>query len=113
MNGHDHGTDYKQINGIHHYTLNSISYIWQDCQEKFSYSKEIHDKYPGLEDMILYEEALHVIVTIDENHNIIIDGMEGRYQKHSPQDIGMEMSYNGVSIKAKTISAFIPNLKNN
>lgn len=113
MNGHDHGTDYKQINGIHYYTLNSISYIWQGCQEKFSYTKEIHDKYRGLENMILYEEAFHVIVTIDENHDIMIDGMEGRYQKHSPQDIGMEIYYNGVSIEAKTISVFIPNLKDN
>lgn len=67
MNGHDHGDNVKAINGIYYYTLNSMSYIFHGIKETFNYSKEIHERYPYLKDMILYEEPLHVIVTIDEN----------------------------------------------
>ncbi|SCG82438.1 hypothetical protein DW1_0830 [Proteiniborus sp. DW1] len=70
MNGHDHRDGVKVINGIHYYTLNSMSCFWHGIKETFNYSKEIHDRYPYLKDMILYEEALHAIVTIDENMSV-------------------------------------------
>jgi predicted phosphodiesterase len=107
MNGHDHGDDFKVINGIHYYTLNSMSYIWHGMKETFNYSKEIHKKYPYLKDLILYEEPLHVIVTIDENMNVKIDGMEGHYQNIAPEDVGMGDIWNGISIKPKTSSIYI------
>ncbi|WP_271814609.1 hypothetical protein [Clostridium beijerinckii] len=89
MNGHDHGDNVKVINGIHYYTLNSMSYIWHGIKETFNCSNEIHKKYPYLKDLILYEEPLHVIVKIDDNMNVQIDGMEGHYQNVTPKDIGM------------------------
>lgn len=107
MNGHDHGDDIKFINGIHYYTLNSMSYIWHGIKETFNYSQEIHKRYPYLKDLILYEEPLHVIVTIDDNMNVQIHGMEGHYQNISPQDIGMGNIWNGVSIKPRTSSLYI------
>lgn len=107
MNGHDHGDDVKTINGIHYYTLNSMSYIWHGIKETFNYSNEIHQKNPYLKDLILYEEPLHVIVTIDENMNVQIDGMEGHYQNVTPQDIGMGNRWNGVSIEPETSSLYI------
>lgn len=107
MNGHDHGDDMKVINGIYYYTLNSISYIWHGIKETFNYSNEIHKKYPYLKDLILYEEPLHVIVTIDEDMNVQIDGMEGHYQNVTPKDIGMGNRWNGVSIEPKTSSLHI------
>lgn len=107
INGHDHGDDVRVINGIHYYTLNSISYIWHGIKETFNYSSEIHIKYPYLKDLILYEEPLHVIVLIDENMNVQIKGMEGHYQNVTPKDIGMENIWNGVSIEPKTSSLYI------
>ncbi len=107
MNGHDHGDDVKVINGIHYYTLNSMTYIWHGIKETFNYSNEIHKKYPYIKDLILYKEPLHVIVTIDENMNVQIDGMEGHYQNVTPKDIGMGNTWNGISIAPKTSSLYI------
>lgn len=107
MNGHDHGDDVKIINGIHYYTLNSMSYIWHGTKETFNYSDEIHNQYPYLKDMILYEEPLHAIVTIDENMNVQIEGVEGHYQNVTPKDIGLTNIWNGVSIEPKTSSLYI------
>jgi hypothetical protein len=107
MNGHDHGDDVKEINGIHYYTLNSMSYIWHGIKETFNYSKETHNKYPFLKDIILYEEALHVIVTIDEYMNVQINGVEGHYQNITPYDIGIGNTWNDVSIEPRTSSLYI------
>lgn len=107
VNGHDHGADCKVINNIYYYTLNSTSYIWHGTKEVFNYSYEIHKKYPYLKDLILYKEALHVIVNIDNEMNVSIEGINGNYQKHSPNDIGLTKTWNGVSIEAKTPSEYI------
>lgn len=107
MNGNDHGDSVKMINGIYYYSLNSTSYIWQGIKETYSYSKEIHDKYPHLKNLILYKEPLHIIVTIDEEMNVKIEGMNGYYQNVTPQDIGIGDTWNGVSIKPQTSSLYI------
>ncbi|WP_156939826.1 hypothetical protein [Clostridium lundense] len=44
-------------------------------KERFNYSKEIHEKYTGLKDMILYKDALYAIVTIAGDGKLIIEGM--------------------------------------
>jgi hypothetical protein len=107
VNGHDHGGNYKLINNIYYYTLNSSSYIWHGTKEVFNYSKETHEQYPYLKDLILYKEALHIIVDIDDDMNVSIEGIDGHYQKHSPYDIGLTSTWNGVSIEAKTPSLYI------
>ena len=107
INGHDHGGDCKVINNIYYYTLNSSSYIWHGTKEIFSYSDKIHKQYPYLKDLILYKQALHVIIDIDDEMNVSIEGMNGDYQKHSPSDIGLTNRWNGVSIEPKTPSVYI------
>lgn len=107
MNGHDHGNDVKIIKGIHYYTLNSMSYIWQGIKETFNYSEELHNQYPSLMNLILYQEALHAIVMIDKNMNIQINGMEGHYQNITPDDIDMGKTWNGVTIEPRTSSLYI------
>lgn len=104
MNGHDHGDDVKQINGIRYYTLNSASYIWQGRKELFVYSEETHRKYPYLKNMILYQEPLHIIVTVDDDMNIEIKGMNGHYQNATPADAQIGNRWNGVSILPITSS---------
>ena len=108
MNGHDHGDSIATINGISYYSLNSASYIWHGLKEVYSYSPEIHRQYPHIKDMILYEEALCVIVTIDEQMNVQIEGMEGHYQATTPEQVGMGDMWNGVSTRPRTSSLFIP-----
>jgi 3',5'-cyclic AMP phosphodiesterase CpdA len=107
MNGHDHGDDIKEINGIHYYTLNSISYIWHGLKKTHSYSKEIHEKYPYMKEMLLYEDPLHVIVTIDDDMHINIKGMEGNYQNLTPKEIALGNRLNAVSIEPRTSSLTI------
>lgn len=109
MNGNDHGDAVKLINGIYYYSLNSASCIWHGVKETYSYSQDIHDKYPHLKNMILYDEPLHIIVTIDEKNNVIIEGIKGHYQNITPNDIGIGNMWNGVSIKPQTSSLYIAN----
>lgn len=112
MNGHDHGNCVKIINGICYYSLNSASYIWQNVKETYYYTKEIHQKYPYLKNLILYREPLHVIVSIDEAGTVKIEGMKGSYLNVAPEDIGMGDSWNGVSIKPETDSICIARQRN-
>lgn len=105
MNGHDHGNAVVDISGICYYTLNSMSYIWHGLKETFNYSKEIHEKYPGLKDMILYKDGLHAIVTINGDGQLIIEGMRGNYQNITPSDVGIwNNMWNGVSIEPIVLS---------
>lgn len=107
MNGHDHGDGIRVINGIPYYSLNSASYVWQPnpiCR----YSEEMHERFPSLKNYIVYEEALHIIVDIDEAMNVTITGMEGSYQEVTPGDVGMGYIWNNVSIEPRTSSIYIP-----
>lgn len=105
MNGHDHGDGAVNINGICYYTLNSMSYIWHGLKETYNYSKETHERYPGLKDMILYKDGLHAIVTITTERQLEIEGMIGNYQNLKPSDVGiMDNVWNGVSIEPQVSS---------
>ena len=107
INGHEHGTGVKEIGGIYYYRLNSASYYWQNVREMYLYGEEIHKKYPYLKNLVLYREALHVIVEIDEKMNVNIRGMEGHYLTVGPEEIGMGNTWNGVSILPRTESLAI------
>lgn len=112
MNGNDHGDAVKLINGIYYYSLNSTSYIWHGVKETYHYSQDVHEKYPHLKNLILYEEPLHIIITIDEKINVKIEGMKGHYQNVTPKDVGIGNTWNGVSIKPQTSSLYIANEQN-
>lgn len=100
MNGHDHGDDLKIINGIPYFTVNSMSYIWHD-REKFAYSKNIHNEYPFIKNMILYKSPLYCVVEMEEE-NIKIYGTESDYQTITPEDVDIVgRRWNGVSIEPK------------
>lgn len=107
MNGHDHGDRVGMINDICYYSLNSASYIWNGVKETYNYSKIIHEKYPHLKNLILYKQPLHIIVTIDDERNVKIEGMSGQYQNITPEDVGIGDSWNGVSTKPETSSLYI------
>ena len=98
MNGHDHGNDLKTVNDIPYFTVNSTSYIWHG-RETYAYSKEAHNKYPFLKNVILYETPLYCIVEIEED-NIKIRRTKSGYQVIIPEDVGIVgRQWNGVSIE--------------
>lgn len=99
INGHDHGDSLKKMGQTYYFGLNSMSYIWFGHQfEHFSYADEIHEQYPSLKDMVLYQEGLYSIITITEDGGIDIQGMNGHYQNISPKELGLEDVWNGRSI---------------
>lgn len=107
VNGHDHGDSIKKIGDTIYFGVNAMSYIWVGPEyEHFCYSKEIHKKYPYIKDLILYNEGLYGIVTIKEDGNIEIKGMEGSYQNVTPIELGLGDRWNGRSI-LPVISEFI------
>jgi len=105
MNGHDHGEHVEKIGKTYYYSLNSMSYIWVGPQyEHFDYSKETHAKYPYLKDLVLYEDGLYALVTIFEDGNFEIKGMEGAYDNVSPQSLGIGDRWNGRNINPSVSS---------
>lgn len=107
MNGHDHGDAVQNVNGIWYYSLNTASYAWQSAKALYAYAPEVHERYLSLKYMLLYREALHSIVTIDGAGNVEIRGMEGHYDRVTPQDAGIGDVWNGISIKPRTSSLTI------
>lgn len=107
INGHDHGDAMEQINGISYYSLNAASYIWHGTKPIYAYGTEIHNRYPALKHMILYEEPLHVIISIDGQGEVEIEGMRTHYQSVTPEEAGIGATWNGVSILPRASSLHI------
>ena len=90
MNGHDHTDSVEKINKTYYYTVNSIAYKWLGFETLPAFY-EIRRRQPQLKDIILNEAALSAIITINENNNIEIRGMRGRYKDFLPEDVGIAM----------------------
>jgi 3',5'-cyclic AMP phosphodiesterase CpdA len=96
VNGHDHGDSLEKIGQTYYFGLNSMSYIWFGPQyEHFCYSNEIHEQYPFLKDLVLYEDGLYAVVTITEDYGVEIEGIRGDYQNITPKELGLGDMWNG------------------
>ena len=105
MNGHDHGDDFKTMEGIPYYTVNSAGYVW--CGFQIMNSEELLEKYGYLKGFLFYKHALYVDVEIDDSQ-IRICGIDGEYLSVTPDDVGLgTYIWNGVSIKPHTSSVVI------
>lgn len=108
VNGHDHTDSIEKINKTYYFTLNAISYKWFGPEfEHFCYSSEIHEKYPSLKDIVLHSEPLSAIISIDEQYNIEIQGMEGGYQKITPKELGITGPWDGRIISPNVSSMWL------
>lgn len=86
MNGHDHGSDLKEINGVPYYTVSSAS--------QFCYWSADGSQVENL----FYRDPLHVIVELDEDE-IRIQGMESDFEDLRPEDVGIyDYRWNGVDV---------------
>ena len=66
FNGHSHDDHAMEINGTHYIRINSSSYVWMGDKYKHeSYSKEIHKKFPWLQNVVPYKTPLWAFVEMD------------------------------------------------
>jgi len=88
MNGHDHGSDLKWVNGVPYYTVSSASqFCWWGVN---AHGAEVKN--------LFYKDPLHVIVELDENE-IRIHGMESEFESLTPEDVGVfDYRWNGVDV---------------
>ena len=86
MNGHDHGSDLKWVNGVPYYTVSSASqFCWWSIE-------------PPEVKNLFYKDPLHVIVELDEDE-IRIQGMESEFMDIKPEDVGItDYRWNGVDV---------------
>lgn len=88
MNGHDHGSDLKQLDGVPYYTVSSASqFCWWGGDP------------PGSRvENLFYKDPLHVIVELAEDE-IRIRGMESSFEGLTPEDVGVyDYRWNGVDV---------------
>lgn len=105
VNGHDHGDSIEKIGKTIYFGLNAMSYIWVGPEyEHFCYSKEIHNRYPYIKDMILYKNGLYTMVTITKDGEVEIEGMEDEYDNVTPIELNVGDTWNGRSILPKVSS---------
>lgn len=126
MNGHDHGEDFKLLDHVPYYTMNSAFGPWIGVPNDDPVIKE---KYAYLYGYVPYDRALSAVVTITDvsdracktdaraddamsgaGHGITvrIDGMLAEYEAVTPAELGLEKPrWNGVSIEPKASSVSI------
>lgn len=97
MNGHDHGSDLKWVNGVPYYTVSSASqFCWWGGDPPGSEVKNL-----------FYQDPLHVIVELEENE-IRIQGMESDFDGLRPEDVGiLDYRWNGVDVHPKSLSCVL------
>lgn len=85
MNGNDHGDDFRVVDGVPYYLVNSAAYMW--C-----------------ESIVPYRDALSVCVEID-GHELRITGMDSGYITKTPEDASLhERTWNGVLVAPRASS---------
>lgn len=99
MNGHDHGSDLKWVNGVPYYTISSASqFCWWGGD-------------PPRVENLFYKDPLHVIVEVDESE-IRILGMESEFAALKPEDVGVyDYRWNGVDVHPRAQSQVLPRKK--
>lgn len=97
MNGHDHGSDLKIINGVPYYTVNSASqFCWWGGNPPGSEIKNL-----------FYKDALNVIVELDAEEIRMI-GMESEFCGLRPEDVGvLDYKWNGADVHPETLSCVL------
>ena len=111
MNGHDHGDDFKVVDQVPFYTLNSAYGPWIGIPNG---DADLVRKYEHLHGYVPYDRALNAVVTIesdaDRKHSgvIRIEGMQGNYESVTPAELGLVDPYwNGVSVEPRASSFVI------
>ena len=92
FSGHHHTDFHNTIHGIHHLSINSMSFIWiglnyeHECK---CWSKEIEEKYHLLKHLIPYNDPLWAVMTIYSDGEIAIEGRQTGYTGPPPEELGL------------------------
>ena len=100
MNGHDHGNDCRKIGETVFFTVNAMSYVWQNLKPTNAFSEEEYRKHPGLRNLLLYRDPLWATVELTP-HSVRIAGKKSEWLRETPQEIGMGDCWNGVKLAAE------------
>ncbi len=108
FNGHDHAGSNITINKVNYIGINGMSYIWfGDLCTLKPYSREMYQQYPLLNEIVLYDESLFAVVTIDTSGEIHLEGRTGGYKTISPTDLGLSDHWNGRKLSSVISSLHI------
>jgi len=111
MNGHDHGTDCRVVQGTVYYALNSMTYHWHNRTDIRPFEDEFYQKYPDLKHMVLYKDPLYCIIEIGGG-KVRITGAKSDYWKITPEDVGiLDRRWDNVSVQPEALDLefFLPN----
>lgn len=104
MNGHDHGNDCRKIGRTVFFTVNAMSYVWQNLKPANAFPEEEYQKRPGLRNLLLYRDPLWATVELTP-HSVHIAGQKSEWLRETPQEIGMGDRWNGVKLAAEIPNA--------
>ena len=78
INGHYHKDFIRLLNNVVYLDLNSTAYDWLD-KEHHLYPKELEEQYCLIQNTICVNEPIHAVVTLTDEGEVKIEGMEGSY----------------------------------
>lgn len=105
INGHDHADDLQLNEGIYYLGINGMSYMWfGDYVKRHDSLKTYYDKYPILDQALLYQDGMYATITIKDDGSFVVDGDETSYLTDTPESIGVGFHWNGRRLSAKISS---------
>jgi hypothetical protein len=79
FNGHLHDNEFRVINGIHYFSINSASYWWHVTKVRGRYPAEIQKTTPMIDNIIIYKNPLFCFVTINESGRFSLHGQKSQW----------------------------------
>jgi 3',5'-cyclic AMP phosphodiesterase CpdA len=79
FSGHIHDNEFRVINGIHYFSINSASYWWHDQKVRGRYPVNMRKKNQLLDNIMIYKDPLFCFVTIDESGHFSLRGQKSQW----------------------------------
>jgi predicted phosphodiesterase len=79
FNGHIHDNEFRIINGIHYFSINSASYWWHDQKVRGRYPAEMQKTNILLDNIMIYKDPLFCFVTINESGHFSLRGQKSQW----------------------------------
>ena len=95
FSGHHHTDFYRVMNGIHYFSINSVSYLWHDEKIPGRYPDELRNKYPALDNMAMYRDPLYCFVNIDTSGTLTLRGVKSVWSAFPPNQSSKSVRYGG------------------
>ena len=105
IGGHMHVDGLNIKEHVCYFNINSPTMYWMPAEHSF-FPKEFHEKYPGAENCLIYNDPVHAVITLSEDGTIEIDGMESSFfcGVDYKMVMGRECHTSGVKITPNVLS---------